>query len=48
MFVIPGRCFELDNRFFRLGFGGTGAELATGLERLGAALASFADPGVAV
>jgi len=37
-FVIPGRCFELDNMFFRLGYGGTLDELKTGLENLGLAL----------
>ena len=30
-FVIPGRCFELDNRFFRLGYGGTAEEIEGGL-----------------
>jgi aspartate/methionine/tyrosine aminotransferase len=40
-FVIPGRCFELDNHFFRLGFGGTSEELAAGLERIGGALAAL-------
>ena len=38
VFVIPGRCFELDNRFFRLGFGGTPAELSIGLDRIATAL----------
>jgi aspartate/methionine/tyrosine aminotransferase len=33
-FVIPGRCFELDNRFFRLGFGGKRAHLEVGLQSL--------------
>lgn len=33
-FVIPGRCFEMDNRFFRLGFGATHAEIETGLENI--------------
>jgi aspartate/methionine/tyrosine aminotransferase len=37
-FVIPGRCFELDNHFFRLGYGGTADELQQGLERIGRAL----------
>ncbi|MFH1942109.1 MAG: aminotransferase class I/II-fold pyridoxal phosphate-dependent enzyme [bacterium] len=31
-FVIPGRCFEMDNHFFRLGYGGTTKELKAGLE----------------
>lgn len=34
-FVVPGRCFEMDNRFFRLGFGGTSEEFEEGLRRLG-------------
>jgi aspartate/methionine/tyrosine aminotransferase len=42
VFVVPGRCFELDNRFFRLGFGADSAVLATGLERIGMALAAWA------
>jgi len=33
-FVIPGRCFELDNRFFRIGFGGDRAHLELGLQAL--------------
>lgn len=37
-FVIPGRCFELDNRFFRLGYGGTSEELEVGLKNIGRAL----------
>jgi aspartate/methionine/tyrosine aminotransferase len=37
-FVIPGRCFEMDNHFFRLGYGGTAGELARGLENIGKAL----------
>jgi aspartate/methionine/tyrosine aminotransferase len=42
VFVIPGRCFEVDNRFFRLGFGATREELSAGLDRVGAALAAVA------
>lgn len=38
VFVVPGRCFEVDNRHFRLGFGGTSDELRTGLGRIGAVL----------
>jgi aspartate/methionine/tyrosine aminotransferase len=41
-FVIPGRCFELDNRFFRLGFGGTLEEISTGLGNLLAAAEELA------
>ena len=37
-FVIPGRCFELDNRFFRLGYGGTSDELKIGLGNIEKAL----------
>lgn len=39
VFVVPGRCFEMDNRHFRLGFGGTATELRDGLERVGQVLA---------
>ncbi len=38
VFIIPGRCFDMDNRFFRLGFGGTSDELTEGLRRVGLAL----------
>ena len=38
-FVIPGRCFETDNRYFRLGFGATYAEIEKGLQNLESALA---------
>ena len=38
VFLIPGRCFDVDNRFFRLGFGATAAELTEGLRRVGLAL----------
>ncbi len=41
VFVVPGRCFEVDNRHFRLGFGGTAEELRAGLDRVGAALTQF-------
>lgn len=37
-FVIPGRCFEMENTYFRLGFGGTPEEIRTGLKNLGRAL----------
>jgi aspartate/methionine/tyrosine aminotransferase len=33
-FVIPGRCFEMDNHYFRLGYGGTAEELETGLANI--------------
>lgn len=37
-FIIPGRCFEMDNRYFRLGFGANNDEILTGLENLNKAL----------
>lgn len=37
-FVIPGRCFEVDNRYFRLGFGSNPAEIRAGLVNLNRAL----------
>ena len=40
-FVIPGRCFEVDNRHFRLGFGATPAEIRIGLSNLNRALADL-------
>lgn len=33
-FVIPGHCFEKDDEFFRLGFGGKKKELQVGLQNL--------------
>ena len=47
VFVIPGRCFEVDNRFFRIGFGARPEELSAGLDRIAAALAKFAGAAVA-
>ncbi len=38
VFVVPGRCFDMDNRFFRLGFGATAEELTEGLRRVALAL----------
>ena len=40
-FIIPGRCFEMDNRHFRLGFGGTPEEIKIGLDNLLAAVAEL-------
>ena len=40
-FTVPGRCFGLDNRYFRLGFGATGSEIEKGLENLDSALAEL-------
>jgi len=37
-FVIPGRCFEIDNCYFRLGYGGETEELETGLKNIDRAL----------
>jgi len=37
-FTIPGRCFEMDNRHFRLGFGANHDEIEIGLENLEKAL----------
>jgi aspartate/methionine/tyrosine aminotransferase len=37
-FVIPGRCFEMDNRYFRLGFGATHEEIKIGLQNITQAL----------
>ena len=33
-FVVPGRCFEMDNRHFRLGFGGSPRDIAIGLQNV--------------
>jgi aspartate/methionine/tyrosine aminotransferase len=38
-FAVPGRCFGLDNRHFRLGFGATRDEIRQGLKNLDSALA---------
>lgn len=37
-FVVPGRCFEMDERHFRIGFGADADEIRSGLENLGSAL----------
>ena len=37
-FVVPGRCFEMDNRYFRLGFGAHTEEIRIGLNNLQKAL----------
>jgi aspartate/methionine/tyrosine aminotransferase len=37
-FVIPGRCFEMDNTYFRLGFGSSQEEIRIGLNNLNRAL----------
>jgi aspartate/methionine/tyrosine aminotransferase len=33
-FVVPGRCFEMDERHFRIGFGADPGEIETGLSNL--------------
>lgn len=38
-FVLPGRCFEMDNRHFRIGFGAEPEEIEKGLANVGKALA---------
>jgi aspartate/methionine/tyrosine aminotransferase len=40
-FCVPGRCFEIDNRYFRLGFGALPQELQKGLANFDAALAEL-------
>lgn len=40
-FVIPGRCFEMEDRHFRLGFGAEPEELKQGLANFDAALADL-------
>lgn len=41
--TIPGKYFGVDNRFFRLGFGGEAATIAEGLRRFDLALADYLD-----
>ena len=41
-FTVPGRCFEMDNRHFRLGFGSTSHDLEAGLANLAEAVAGLA------
>ncbi len=41
-FVVPGRCFEMDERFFRIGFGADADEIRAGLANLNQALADLA------
>ena len=40
-FAVPGRCFGMDNRYFRLGFGATNDEIRRGLKNLDSALADL-------
>jgi aspartate/methionine/tyrosine aminotransferase len=37
-FVVPGRCFEMDERHFRIGFGADSSEIEKGLANLNKAL----------
>jgi aspartate/methionine/tyrosine aminotransferase len=37
-FVVPGRCFEMDERHFRIGFGADPEEIEKGLSNLNEAL----------
>jgi aspartate/methionine/tyrosine aminotransferase len=37
-FVLPGRCFEMDERHFRIGFGADGEEIEAGLRNVNKAL----------
>jgi aspartate/methionine/tyrosine aminotransferase len=37
-FTVPGRCFEMDNRHFRLGFGAAHEEIEAGLQNINEAL----------
>jgi aspartate/methionine/tyrosine aminotransferase len=40
-FVVPGRCFEMDSRHFRIGFGADAEEIQTGLSNLDRALSDL-------
>jgi aspartate/methionine/tyrosine aminotransferase len=39
--VVPGRCFEMDERYFRIGFGADADEIRSGLENLSSAIADL-------
>ncbi len=41
-FVVPGRCFEMDSRFFRIGFGAEAHEIRQGLANLSLTLTESA------
>jgi aspartate/methionine/tyrosine aminotransferase len=41
-FTVPGRCFEKDNRHFRLGFGATHEEIEAGVHNINLALGDLA------
>ncbi len=40
-FIVPGRCFEMNPRYFRIGFGADADELGEGLKRLEKALSDL-------
>ncbi len=40
-FVVPGRCFEMEERFFRIGFGADAPEIRAGLAHLNQALSDL-------
>jgi aspartate/methionine/tyrosine aminotransferase len=40
-FIVPGRCFEMDSRHFRIGFGADAEEIRVGLSNLDKALNDF-------
>ena len=40
-FTVPGRCFEMENRHFRLGFGATYEEIEAGLQNTNSALSEL-------
>ena len=40
-FVVPGRCFEMENTYFRIGFGADPQEIQTGLSNLEQAIKDF-------
>ena len=40
-FTVPGRCFEMENRYFRLGFGATHEEIEAGLHCVSSALSEL-------
>jgi len=39
-FVVPGRCFEMDERHFRVGFGAEAEKIGGGLCNLAAAISA--------
>ena len=41
-FLVPGRCFEMDERFFRIGFGADADEIGRGLANFSRALVDLA------